>query len=139
MLVCDVPVMPATGTATAGAGALVAHPEQEVAEVLTVLRLAGLRSLPVVEDGVLLGTVTERDLISALARDDVDIGDDIRCRLARHQGLGRWLVSVCGGDVALTGPEPDPVERRAVTSIAGSVLGVRGVRFAGCRTREPWR
>jgi len=131
MRVCDVPTMPANEPAPIGADALVAHPEQEASEVITVLRLAGLCSLPVVEDGVLLGTVTERDLVRALARDATDIGHDIRYRLARHPGLGRWIVTVRGGDVVLAGRGPDPVERATVATLVDSVLGVTGVRFAG--------
>ncbi|WP_367278838.1 CBS domain-containing protein [Pseudonocardia sp.] len=130
MRVCDVPVMPVNGPDSVGSHTLLAHPQHELSEVITVLRLTGLRSLPVVDDGVLLGTVSERDLIRALARDDVDIGHDIRCRLARNLGLGRWLVTVRGGDVVLAGHEPDPVDGEAVTSIANSVIGVTDVRFA---------
>jgi CBS domain-containing protein len=131
--VCEMSGMPATAAAgpAPDRGALVAHPQQELAEVIAVLRLSGLRSLAVVEDGVVLGTVTEQDLVRALARDDSDIANDIRCRLARHRGLGRWVVTVCGGDVVLTGADPDPVERIAVTAITGSVVGVTGMRFVG--------
>lgn len=131
MRVCEMSVSsPAAAGLSAPGHGVIAHPQQDVAEVIVVLRLAGLRCIAVVEDGVLLGTVTEQDLVRALARDDAAISDDIRCRLARHRGLGRWIVTVRGGDVVLAGPDPDPVERIAVTAITQSVVGVTGVRFA---------
>ncbi|MCW2723064.1 MAG: hypothetical protein JWR81_6886 [Pseudonocardia sp.] len=133
MRVCEMSVLGPTvaGERAPDAGALVAHPQQDVAEVIAVLRLSGLGCLAVVEDGVVVGAITEQDVVRALARDDADIRDDVRCRLARHRGLGRWTVTVRGGDVVLTGPTPDPVECIAVTAIAGSVVGVTGTRFTG--------
>ena len=133
-------VPPATsGRPGSGGGAIVAHPQQDVTEVITVLRLTGLPCIAVVEDGVVLGTVTEQDLVQALAPDDAAIGDDVRRRLTRHRSLGRWVVRVCGGEVVLTGPDPDPVERTAVTAIAEPVTGVTAVRFAARGTDGPGR
>lgn len=129
MRVCEMSVLGPAEQAP-GAGALVAHPQQDVAEVIGVLRLSGLGRLAVVEDGVVLGTVTERDLIRALAPDDAQIGDDVRGRLARQRGLGGWGVTVRRGGVVLTGPDPDPVERWALASVIGAVPGVTGLRFA---------
>jgi predicted transcriptional regulator len=37
---------------------LVAHPQEGVADLLTVLRSADVRSLPVVDDGVVVGVAT---------------------------------------------------------------------------------
>ncbi len=135
MRVCEMLVLGPTGAGERAPddGALVAHPQQDVAEVITVMRLSGLCSLAVVEDGVVLATVTERDLIRALAPDDAQIRDDVRRRLARQRGLGRWVVTVCGGGVVLAGPDPDPVERSALASITAAVLGVTGLRFAAPR------
>jgi CBS domain-containing protein len=48
---------------------LSAHPQEAAADLLTVLRSADVRSLPVVEDGVVVGVVTYRDLVRAFARD----------------------------------------------------------------------
>lgn len=52
-----------------------------MADVITIVRLAGLRSVSVVGGGVVLGMVIYQDLIRAFARDDQDIGADVRRRV----------------------------------------------------------
>jgi CBS domain-containing protein len=103
---------------------LVTHPREGVADLLTVLRAAGVRSVPVVEDEVVVGVVTYRDLLRALARDDASIEADVRRRLDIHGGLGRWRAEVRDGEVTIFDDRSDPVERSGAIRVAESVLGV---------------
>jgi CBS domain-containing protein len=102
----------------------VAHPQEGVSDLLTVLRSADLRSLPVVEDGVVVGVVTYRDLVRALARDDALIEADVRRRLDLYGGVGRWHATVRDGEVTIVDDRDDPVERGTAIRLAESVIGV---------------
>jgi CBS domain-containing protein len=107
---------------------LVAHPEEGVADLLTVLRSADVRSLPVVDHGVVVGVVTYRDLIRALARDDDLIAADVQRRLDLYGGAGRWSASVRGGEVTIVDSRDDLVDRSAAVRVAESVIGVTRCR-----------
>src|SRR5690242_2525009 len=48
------------------------------------------RSLPIVDGTVLVGVVTRRDIVRALARTDEEIAADIRSKLGVIGGLSRW-------------------------------------------------
>jgi CBS domain-containing protein len=110
----------------------VTRPREGVADLLTVLRGAGLRSVPVVDDGIVVGVVTHRDLLRALARDDAAIEADVRRRLDIYGGIGRWRVEVRGGEVTIDQADPaDPAELSGAVRVAESVLGV-----ARCRVVE---
>jgi CBS domain-containing protein len=107
---------------------LVAHPQEGVADLLTVLRAADVRSLPVVEDDAVVGVVTYRDLVRALARDDALIEADVRRRLNLHGGVGRWQATVRDGEVTLVDDRNDPVERSGAIRLAEAVIGVTQCR-----------
>jgi CBS domain-containing protein len=108
---------------------LVAHPQEGVADLLTVLRSLDVRSLPVVDDGVVVGVVTYRDLVRALARDDALIEADVRRRLDLYSGIGRWQPSVREGEVTIVDHRCDPVERSGAMRVAESVIGVTRCRI----------
>ena len=110
---------------------LTADPQDQVSDLLAVLHTCGHRSVPVVEAGVVIGVVTYRDLVHALARDDVLIAADVRRRLDLHGATGRWAVDVRGGEVTLGGDAADPVARSVAQRVAESVLGVTRCRFVG--------
>lgn len=107
---------------------LVTHPEEGVSDLLTVLRSADVRSLPVVDDGVVVGVVTYRDLIRALARDDESIAADVQRRLDLCGGSGRWRASLRDGEVTIVDSRGDPVDRAAAMRVAESVIGVTRCR-----------
>jgi CBS domain-containing protein len=107
---------------------LVAHPQEGVADLLTVLRAADVRSLPVVEDDAVVGVVTYRDLVRALARDDALIEADVRRRLNLYGGVGRWQATVRNGEVTLVDDRNDPVERSGAIRLAEAVIGVTQCR-----------
>jgi CBS domain-containing protein len=111
---------------------LVAHPQEGVADLLTVLRSADVRSLPVVDDGVVVGVATYRDLVRALARDDVLIEADVRRRLDLYGGAGRWRADVRDGEVTIVDDRDDLVARSGAIRVAESVIGV-----SRCRVVDP--
>jgi predicted transcriptional regulator len=102
----------------------VADPQESVADLVVVLRSADLRSVPVVENGIVVGVVTCRDLVRALARDDALIEADVRRRLDIYGGVGRWGVAVQAGAVTLTDDHDDLADRGVAMRLAESVIGV---------------
>jgi CBS domain-containing protein len=107
---------------------LVTHPREGVADLLTVLGAANVRSVPVVDDGIVVGVVTYRDLLRALARDDASIEADVRRKLDIYGGVGRWRAEVRDGDVTIFDDHTDPVARSGAIRVAESVLGVSRCR-----------
>jgi CBS domain-containing protein len=107
---------------------LVTHPGEGVADLLTVLRSADVRSLPVVDAGVVVGMVTYRDLVRALARDDALIEADVRRRLDVYGGVGRWRATVRDGEVTIVDERDDIADRGTAIRVAESVIGVTRCR-----------
>ena len=107
---------------------LVTHPQEGVADLLTVLRAADVRSVPVVDDDVVVGVVTYRDLLRALARDDASIEADVRRKLDIYGGVGRWRAAVRDGEVTIFDDSADPVVRSGAIRVAESVIGVSRCR-----------
>ena len=79
----------------------------------------------------MLGVVTYRDLVHALARDDVLIAADVRRRLDLYGETGRWTVDVDGGEVTLGDDAPRTGGPQRGQRVAESVLGVTRCRFVG--------
>ena len=107
---------------------LTAAPDDQISVVLAALHVAGHRSVPVVDAGAVVGVVTYRDLVHALARDDALIAADVQRRLDLYGGAAQWTASVQGGGVTLRGRR-DPAERSVALRLAESVLGVTSCRF----------
>jgi len=110
MHVCEVMTVPGSAASPA---VLTAHPQQELTEVLTILRLAGVDAMPVVEDGVVIGSVTRRGLVSGRAGDDKTIAADVRCRIARQPEIGVWMAAVHDGEVVLRNDLSGHLEARS--------------------------
>ncbi len=104
-------------------------PHRPMSDLLVVLHASGHRSVPVVEAGVVVGVVTYRDLVHALARDDALIAADVQRRLNLRGVPGRWTVSVHGGEVTLAGEPADMVIHSVAVRTAESVLGVTRCQF----------
>jgi CBS domain-containing protein len=125
----------------------------DVADLAHLFLDEGLRSVPVLEDDRLVGIVSRRDVLRALARPDDEIGREVRCLVESYTGReDAWTVEVNEGVVSLTGPvvvpsqAPRPsgagdaaladmadadaaVEATAVRTLARTVPGVVAVRL----------
>jgi len=89
-------------------------------EMLTEKR----RSLPIVDGNVLVGVITRRDIVRALARTDEDIVTDVRAKLGVIGGLSRWSVQVGQGDVVLVDRYQEASDRAIALALVESVPGV---------------
>ena len=101
-------------------------PGTDLAEATELMTSTSVKSLPVVEDGVVVGVVSRRDVVRVLARADDVIAAEVDELL---RGLAEdWLVDVEEGVVLAEGPD-DERERDIVRSLASTVPGVVAVRF----------
>ena len=85
------------------------------------------RSLPIVDGTVLVGMITRRDIIRALARTDEEIAADVRGKLAVIGGLSRWSVRVGNGEVVLGDRYRESSDRPIARALVESVPGVISV------------
>lgn len=120
--------LPPTAAATVGEvmtrQVTTATPHTDVADVVTMMLAHGVRTVPVVDGERLVGVVTRRDLVRALARDDEAIARAVRHRLAVYGGSGRWTVQVRDGEVFIGDAFDDPTDRHVAVVLAESVPGV---------------
>ncbi|HEV8163170.1 MAG TPA: FAD-dependent oxidoreductase [Actinomycetota bacterium] len=109
---------------------VVALPERaDAAEAGRLMLERGIKSIPVVREGRVVGIVARRDLLKALARGDQDIAADLRALLEEELGPpSPFRVTVRDGVVELSGP-PDPTARRLATLLVRGVPGVVDLRF----------
>jgi CBS domain-containing protein len=130
------------------------HPAQTVAEVMTTPAVAvtpgtdaaaiarmmladHVRAVPVVDGGKgVVGIVTRRDLLRAIATDDSTVLTAIQSRLALYGSSDRWAVTVHDGTVDIVDDFDDTTDRHVAQVIAESVPGVATVQV---RSRESVR
>jgi len=97
---------------------------EQVARVMVDDRV---RCVPVVDGSTVVGVVTRRDLVRALARSDTSIAADVRRRLELYGGVENWTVSVRDGVANVEADFLDPESERVVVALAEGVPGVSGV------------
>ena len=103
----------------------VTAPDSDVATVAERMLASGLRSLPVVEEGLLVGIVARRDLLRTMVRGDDVITANVRGLLDRYAGSRRhWHVDVTDGQVTVKGDFADEAEKAIVAALARTVAGV---------------
>lgn len=114
-------------------------PGAPVAEVAKLLEEKGIRRVPVVEGGRLLGLVSRADLLKALlgapAADSPSAGNDAAIRLALRRAMREqpWVdrhfmhASVREGHVHFTGFARSPAVAQGLRALAEGIAGVRGV------------
>ncbi|MBE1495712.1 CBS domain-containing protein [Amycolatopsis lexingtonensis] len=105
--------------------------DTDVAEIARHMLGDRLRSIPVVDDeGVLVGIVSRRDMLSPLVRQDDTIASHLNALLTDYSShRDRWTISVTGGMVTIRGVFVDEAERRVVTALARTIYGVVGVEL----------
>ena len=82
----------------------VLQPRSDLYDAARVMRASGIRSLPVVDGGRVVGVVSRSDLLRVLAREDDEVLRDLQQALTAELGPHHEVrVSLSGGGVSLTG------------------------------------
>lgn len=108
--------------------AVTAWPDEDVADVAQTMLDCDVRSLPVIDDGTLVGIVSRRDILRSVVRTDDVLCHEIRHRLDEYAGReGRWTVRVHDGKAIVSGGYDDDAERTVVSIMARTVPGIAAV------------
>ncbi len=101
-------------------------PDSDLCDAVELMTGTAVKSLPVVEDGRVVGVVSRSDIVHLLARSDELIRAEID-ELLRSAEM-HYTVDVNDGNVLLEGSH-DPHQQKVAEVIAGAVQGVMSVRF----------
>jgi CBS domain-containing protein len=94
----------------------------DVAELALAFLDEGRRSVPVLDDERLVGIVSRRDALRALARSDDEIGRDVRRLVDSYTGrTDTWSVTVTERVVDLRRPVPMPPEAPAADAAVADI------------------
>lgn len=105
-----------------------AWPMEDVADVARTMLSRDVRSVPVLDDGRVVGIISRRDLLRSVLRTDDVLAHEVQQRLdAYADRSGRWTATVADGVVRIDGLVDDDEERRVVEILARTVPGVAGV------------
>jgi predicted transcriptional regulator len=117
------------------------RPETALTEVVRLMEDHGIKRIPVIEDGRVVGIVSRADLMTALGEslmkprhpatsDDESIRREIVSEMKRQPWcpVHSLKVKVRNGVVELKGTIFDERQRRALSVLVGNVDGVRGTR-----------
>jgi CBS domain-containing protein len=113
-------------------------PDTPLNEIAGILETNGIKRVPVVRDGQLVGIISRANLVQAMAsrgsKLDIPLSDAaIRDRLLKHLNTQRWAhtdllnVTVNEGVVDLWGLAGSDTERKAIRIAAENTPGVRAV------------
>jgi CBS domain-containing protein len=104
------------------------RPETDVAEIAESMLQHDVRSVPVVEDGAVVGIVSRRDILRTMVRTDEVLRSEVQHRLDAYAGgASRWTVTVTDGVARIAGAFGDDTERAVVAVLARTVPGVAAV------------
>jgi len=95
--------------------------DSDLRDAVAVMTSTAVKSLPVIDDGRVVGVVSRSDVVHLMARPDESIRQDV-VDLLSSAGLDCEVV-VDGGIVTLSSFR-DPAQGRAARAVAGSVTGV---------------
>lgn len=110
---------------------LTTWPDADVADVAQTMLDREVRSLPVLEDDVVVGIVSRRDVLRTMVRTDDVVRRDVQHRLDEYAGGDRrWTAAVQDGVVTIDGELNDDVERAVVQVMARTVAGVADVKLS---------
>lgn len=107
-------------------GVLAVHESTDASDIARLMLDTGVKSIPVTRGQRVVGIVSRRDLIRALASDDRRIEKSID-GLLTEAGLEGWHAQVAEGEVTLVGAGSDR-DARIAAILARTVPGVGEVR-----------
>jgi len=111
--------------------AVTAWPDEDVADVARAMLDCDVRSVPVLDDGDLVGIVSRRDILRTVVRTDDVTRHEVQHRLDEYAGHpGRWSAAVVDAKVTVTGDFDDDMERTVVGVMVRTVPGVAAVSIA---------
>jgi CBS domain-containing protein len=122
----EVPARPDTVGEVMTVGVLAVHESTDASDIARLMLETGVKSIPVTRGRRVVGIVSRRDLIRALASDDSRIEASID-GLLTEAGLEGWRALVTDGEVTLIG-EGSGRDARIATILARTVPGVSSVR-----------
>ena len=109
---------------------LTSFPTEDVAAVAQTMLTYSVRSVPILDDGRLVGIISRRDIVRSVIRTDDVLADEVQHRLDEYAGgLQSWNATVNGGIAIVDGVSDDETERTIVTVIARTVPGISAVRL----------
>jgi CBS domain-containing protein len=128
---------------------ITAAPDTPLHEIASTLEKRGIKRVPIVSKGQLVGLVSRANLIQAVAAarkqleipfSDVNIRDRIVSRLREQPWAHTWAlnVTVNGGIVDLWGLTNSEAERKAIRVAAETTQGVRAVNDNLIKPHRAW-
>jgi CBS domain-containing protein len=103
--------------------------DADAAAFAELMRMTGFKSIPVLRGEHVVGIVSRRDLLRAVARDDADIRDDVVQRIREYDGDIAVDVLVDGGVVTLRPTGGETAQLGAAMILARGVPGAVRVRL----------
>jgi len=114
---------------------VITQPDADVADIAEQMLETDVRSLPVVEDGLVVGIISRRDILRAMVRSDDVLTAEVQHRLDEYADGHRWTATVVGGVAHVTGDFGDDIEQGVVAVLARTVPGVSAVDLGASRPR----
>jgi CBS domain-containing protein len=108
-----------------------ARPSDDVADIARTMLERDIRSVPIIDDGDLVGIISRRDIMRAMVRTDDTLRQEAQHRLDEYAGgVRRWSVTVTDGTAVIDGSFDDDVEREVVAVLVRTVPGVAASRVS---------
>jgi CBS domain-containing protein len=109
------------------------RPDADLAEVAEAMLEHDVRSMPVIEDGVVVGIISRRDILRAMVRGDDVLTAEVQHRLDEYAGSHRWTATVVGGVAHVIGEFDNGAEQGVVAVLTRTVPGVAAVEVRAAR------
>ncbi|WP_159952701.1 MULTISPECIES: CBS domain-containing protein [unclassified Rhizobium] len=114
-------------------------PSASLAQVVGLMRNKGVKRLPVIDNGTLVGIVSRKDVFKAItpSRENVASGGDalrlaLSTRLRSELGidLGTFDLRINGSLAEISGNPFSEYQRKAMRVVAESISGLSGIKIA---------